>query len=81
MSLEDTVQLMLSDNYQDRLKAEYLQLDIRIESLKRFIDDYEHGRLEFEPKVPFQVFTGQLFYMENYRTYLLNRMQVEGITL
>ena len=37
MELKDTVDLMLSDNFEDRLKAEYLQASIRFEKLTRAI--------------------------------------------
>ena len=36
MTLEETVPLMLSEDFKDRLRAEYLQLCIRIESLDRW---------------------------------------------
>ena len=36
MKLEDTIGLMCSDDYKDRLKAEYLQLSIRM----RLLDIY-----------------------------------------
>ena len=35
MELKDTVQLMQSDDYKDRFRAEYQQLVIRFEKLKR----------------------------------------------
>lgn len=39
MELNQTVDLMLSDDYKDRLKAEYYQLFIRLNKLDRFIED------------------------------------------
>ena len=38
MELKNTIELMLSDNYEDRLKAEYMQLKIRIEKLSTYLD-------------------------------------------
>lgn len=35
-NLENTVDLMLSDNHIDRLKAEYMQTKIRYEKLKKW---------------------------------------------
>ena len=37
MELKDTVELMLSDNWKDRLKAEYYQCEIRIQELEAAI--------------------------------------------
>ena len=36
LSLEDTIELMESDDYKDRFKAEYLQAKLRYERLKKF---------------------------------------------
>lgn len=37
MKLEDTISLMCSDDYKDRLKAEYLQASIRLGKLNAYI--------------------------------------------
>ena len=37
MELKDTIDLMLSDNWKDRLQAEYFQLDMRIKKLEPYI--------------------------------------------
>ena len=37
MDLKDTVELMLSDNWKDRLKAEYYQCDICVQKLEAAI--------------------------------------------
>lgn len=36
MQLDETIGLMCSDDYKDRLKAEYLQLGIRLRKLMRY---------------------------------------------
>lgn len=42
MDLKDTVDLMLSDNYLDRLKAEYLQVKIRYDKLfNKLCEEYD----------------------------------------
>lgn len=38
MELKDTIKLMNSENYQDRFKAEYLQVKIRYDKLKTMVD-------------------------------------------
>ena len=35
MELKDTIELMTSEDYKERFKAEYLQLKIRIEGLRK----------------------------------------------
>lgn len=37
-TLKDTVDLMLSDKFEERLEAECAQLDIRLEGLTKFIE-------------------------------------------
>ena len=37
MQLKDTVELMLSDDYKDRFKAEYYQTKIRYDKLHKMI--------------------------------------------
>jgi len=52
MDLKDTVDLMLSDNYRDRLKAEYLQAKIRYDKLFNKLceehDEYSRQTAMFE---------------------------------
>ena len=37
MTLNDTVELMTSEDYKERFKAEYLQLKIRVEGLRKVL--------------------------------------------
>ena len=37
LELKDTVEMMESDDYRERFKAEYHQLKIRVEKLSKFI--------------------------------------------
>ena len=41
MKLDETIGLMCSDDYKDRLKAEYLQLAIRLQAAKNRWDKME----------------------------------------
>ena len=45
MKLIDTVDMMKDSDYKVRLKVEYLQLAIRLESLEHVIAKYEKGKL------------------------------------
>ena len=42
MELRDTVELMNSKDYVDRFKAEYLQLDIRIQKLEKTLNNWNN---------------------------------------
>lgn len=69
MELKDTVSLMLSDDYKDRVKAEYLQLSIRIEKLKQYIQANPNAELHKR----------QLNSMMLYLSDLCARLVTEGI--
>ena len=49
MPLKNTVDLMLSDNYKDRFRAEYYQTKERYQRLHLMIIKYEAGTLDFQP--------------------------------
>jgi len=79
--LSDTIELMTSENYDDRLKAEYEQLEIRIQGLAKMLVGYREGTLSFVPKCSYDLLRGQLRAMENYSSYLQDRAEIEGIEL
>ncbi len=69
MKLDDTIGLMCSDNYKDRLKAEYLQLVIR---LKKLTDYWVN--LEDKVSVEGSYALEQITVMKEYRIVLRKRM-------
>jgi len=77
MELKDTVDLMLSEDYKDRVKAEYYQLKIRIEKLEAAIKGYDNGEVNLD--APPELFRQQLDYMINYKGILEQRASYEGI--
>lgn len=81
MNLVDTVELMLSDNYEDRFKAEYYQLRERYNRLSRMVVKYEAETLDFEPKCSLLTLKKQLDAMRTYAYLLEVRAQIEGIIL
>lgn len=81
MELRDTVDLMLSDDYKDRFKAEYLQLKIRYEKLKVMLDKWDNDELDFTPTCPREVYDEQIEGMETYLDVLVDRAGLEGIDL
>lgn len=81
MKLKDTIDLMLSGNYQDRFLAEYHQLNNRIAGLQRMLKDYREGTLEFTTICSYDILHTQLVYMEAYRDVLEARAKIENIDL
>ena len=76
-TLNDTVALMLSDDYKERFKAEYYQLKIRIEKLEAAIKGYDNGEVNLD--APPELFRQQLDYMINCKSILEQRASYEGI--
>lgn len=79
MELKDTIELMQSDDYKERFKAEYLQLTIRLEKLRHFYDNYEN--LDFTPTCPKGLLLSQSSSMQGYLMFLVKRAEIEGIDL
>lgn len=81
MDLKDTVEGMLSEDYKERFKAEYLQTKIRYDKLHTMIIKYEAGMLNFQPTCPIELLKNQAKYMGMYLYQLEIRAQLEGIEL
>lgn len=81
ITLRDTIDLMNSDNYKARFIAEYMQLKIRYNNLRKMLIKLEAGTLEFTPTCDSSVLENQAYYMENYLRALEVRAEVEKIRL
>ena len=81
MKLKDTVDLMLSDKYDDRLAAEYQQLDIRIEKLEKMLEKYKNDELDFKPACSYDLLHTQLVHMKCYLNTLEVRADLEEIDI
>lgn len=81
MELKDTVDLMNSDDYKDRFKAEYLQTKIRYDKLHKLIVKFRAGTLDFTPSCSLAILTEQKRHMGEYLRMLKIRAEIEGITL
>lgn len=79
--LKDTIELMNSDNYEERFKAELLQILIRGNKLSDMIYTYEKGTLNFEPKCSIALLASQEAVMQAYANLLMERAGIEGIDL
>ena len=81
MKLQDTIKLMNSEDFKDRVRAEYYQLKIRHEGLARMLKKYKEGTLEFVPNCDYDLLHAQLVYMECYMNVLEERAKIEDIEL
>ena len=81
MRLSDTINLMNSSDYRDRMKAEYRQLKIRREALHEICVKYEAGTLKFESSCSLEILKHQENVMNQYMYCLEIRASLEGIDL
>ena len=92
MELKDTIEMMQSDDYKERFKAEYLQTKIRYEKLKKFNNKIEAANLtRFNSpskvvKMPMHdcsddMLKEQQHIMGHYLHLLEVRAEIEGIAL
>lgn len=81
MELKDTIEMMNSENFQERFKAEYWQTKIRYDKLHSLAVKYDAGTLNFEPKCGIELLKQQLSFMRQYLFVLEVRAELEGIDL
>lgn len=79
--LGGTIELMCSNDYKDRMLAEYQQLVIRKNALKDLLTKSEKGELNFIPKCPKEMLVKQFELMEDYAEVLRQRGLIEGVDL
>ena len=72
---------MVSPDYQERFKAEYIQLKNRLEGLRRMLYAWDNGTLAFTPTCPRDLYGEQESAMRLYRNALIKRAAIEGIVL
>lgn len=81
MDLKETATMMCSENYKERFKAEYYQLEARISKLDKMLSDWLVGDLPFTPTCSFELLNEQLGAMKKYSVLLEKRARIEGIEL
>lgn len=79
--LNDSVLLIVSTDYKDRFKAEYIQLKTRIDNLKTMMHNWDMEQLSFIPSCPRSTYTLQLDFMTKYLAILEARAKIEDIKL
>ena len=81
MELRNTVDLMLSEDYKDRFKAEYRQALIRHHKLKDMLKKYDEGTLPFTPDCPIELLRAQKEILAAYVHTLRERARIEGVDI
>ena len=81
MDLSRTVDMMQSDDYKERFKAEYYQVAIRYHKLKTMLEEWDKRTLKFRPTCPRSTYNMQLRAMADYMTVLEARAVMENINL
>ena len=81
MQLKDTVEMMNSEDFKERFKAEYYQLSIRLYSLTSMLIKWENNMLDFEPKCSKETLENQVIFMQGYMNILRLRAEIEEIDL
>jgi len=81
MELKDTLNMMNSADYKERLKAEYFQLKIRKEKLESMLKKYKEGTLTFTPSCSYELLYEQVIYMKQYQHILEERAKIENVEL
>lgn len=81
MELKDTVEMMGSEDYIERFKAEYYQVKIRYSKLKYMLERWDNELLDFVPTCPRSTYDMQIRTMIDYIAILEVRAIMEGIIL
>jgi hypothetical protein len=80
-SLKDTIDMMNSEDFKERFRAEYFQLCIRTNGLRVMLDKMTNKTLPFAPKCSLGLLSYQHSIMKQYLKALEERAEIEGINL
>lgn len=70
MELKDTIEMMNSEDYKERFKAEYYQVKIRYDKLNAMLEKWDNGELNFKPTCERYIYNEQVYFMEQYLAIL-----------
>lgn len=83
MELKDTIDMMTSEDYKERFRGEYCQLEIRAKKLLAFIRRCEDAQIEGkeEPRheCPLSLLRAQFDSMAEYLAILRKRALIENV--
>lgn len=81
IELRDTIEMMNSDDFENRFVAEYVQTKIRYDKLHKMLVQYKAGTLSFTPQCSYELLTEQAEFMGRYLQCLEVRAEIEGVKL
>ena len=81
MQLKDTIEMMTSEDFKERFKAEYYQLLLRLDDLTSMLIKWKNNMLDFEPKCSKETLENQVIFMQGYIAILRLRAKIEEIDL
>ena len=81
MKLNDTIEMMTSEDYKERFKAEYYQLKVRVCGLSNMLSAGDNNKLTFEPTCRRSTYDLQMKAMRDYMAILEMRAVMEHINL
>ena len=81
MELADTAEMMMSEDYKERFRAEYGQVAIRHQKLKAMLEKWDKGELPFTPTCPRSTYNMQVRAMTDYIAVLEARAVMEKVDL
>lgn len=81
MDQDKIIEMMQSDDYRERFKAEYYQLKDRHQKLHLMLAKHRLSKLDFTPKCSITLLEEQERYMELYLFCLEERAEIEGIDI
>ena len=79
--LAATAELMVSSDYEDRFRAECIQLENRYYALHGMVESWDSGALPFTPTCPREIYEEQLEAMRAYMKVLNTRAHIENIPI
>ena len=81
MELKDTINMMISEDYKERFKAEYFQNKIRLDKLTAMLEKWDKNELNFKPTCPRSLYDLQVRSMKDNIAVLEARAAIEKIDL
>ena len=81
MILSETINSMISEDYKERFIAEYQQLIIRYNALKKMLAKWDKNELNFTPTCSRDIYDLQMKAMSDYKAVLETRATLESVNL
>lgn len=81
VELANTCEGMVSPDYKERFRAEFIQLRNRLNGLKRMLKNWDAGKLNFKPTCPRELYDVQVEGMEKYLNVLVKRAKIENVLI